>query len=336
MRIETHVIDNEYRTIIVVNDRSYDIKHLLEYLKKSPKDAGISEVDLNNLETNATNFLGNSLFLQLLFDIDILLRNNDGLAGLLSDCWDSNDKKPSGCHYYTAPIPIPPLLFGLAGNSPQAWRKAGTLIQNYPVGYVRPWKSITGHRSRVILDKNVTSFRCAAELGVVIGKAASKVDRSTAMEHVFGYTIVNDMIGNQWRDFALRNNPTGDPSFHELLITSYYGRGTNGFAPIGPAVVSKDEIENPYDLLMYTSFNGEVEDRSHTNAMVVGIENTIECLSQFMTLLPGSIIHMGTMGIDGITISENHFIPPDVSVDIEIEKIGKLSIYFDDRRESAK
>jgi 2-keto-4-pentenoate hydratase/2-oxohepta-3-ene-1,7-dioic acid hydratase in catechol pathway len=55
-----------------------------------------------------------------------------------------------------------------------------------------------------------------------------------------------------------------------------------------------------------------------------------------MTLLPGSIIHMGTMGVDGITIPENHFIPPDVSVDIEIEKIGKLSIYFDDKRESAK
>jgi len=140
------------------------------------------------------------------------------------------------------------------------------------------------------------------------------------------------MIGNQWKDFARNSNPNGDPTFEELLITSYYGRATDGFAPIGPAIVSKDEVADPYNLLMYTRQNGIERDRSYTNSMVVGIENTIEYLSQFMTLYPGTIIHMGAMGIDGITIHEDVRIGADEPVEVEIERVGRLRTYFDDKR----
>jgi len=235
---------------------------------------------------------------------------------------------------YFPPIPCPPLIFGLAGNCPQTWRSKGVMIQNYPVGYVRPWTSLVGHNERVILPKYTTSFRCAVELGVIIEKPARNVHRKEALDYIAGFTIVNDMIGNNWNEYAYKMNPQGSPTFYELLITSYYGRGSDGFAPIGPYIVSKDEINNLYDLMMFTYIGDKLVDRSYTNAMIVGVENAIEYLSGYMTLLPGSVIHMGTMGRDGWTIPADIRLGNDTCVALEIEKIGTLKTYFDDRRGS--
>ena len=328
MRIYNLIKENSHRLCLELMGTFYDVSCVVDYIKGSsiPKEYFTDT-------TVSKNFLIHNDIVSVLEKIDDLLLKH--IESPNPPSWVESSKIVEN-FCYAPPIPVPPLLFGLAGNCPQTWRTTGTRIPNYPVGYVRPWQSIAGHKSRVILDKSVTSFRCAAELGIVIGKTAYKVTKERAMEYILGYTIVNDMIGNQWKNFANQNNPNQNPTFHELLITSYYGRGTDGFAPIGPVIVSKSEITNPYDLLMYTSLNGNIMDRSHTNSMVVGIENTIEYLSQFMTLLPGTIIHMGTMGIDGITIPEDYFIEKNVSVDIEIEQIGKLSIFFCDKRESAQ
>jgi 2-keto-4-pentenoate hydratase/2-oxohepta-3-ene-1,7-dioic acid hydratase in catechol pathway len=244
---------------------------------------------------------------------------------------------PEGCKItgsspYLPPLSRPPLVFGLAGNCPMTWRAKSIPTPNYPVGYVRPWSSISAHEGRVVLKREVTSFRCAVELGVVIGRRARNVNRECAMDYVAAYTIVNDMISNHWKDYAAQANTETEPSFHELLVTSYYGRGSDGFCPIGPALVSKDEIADPYDLLMWSRKDGVTIDRSHTNAMVVGIEAAIEYLSGLFPLEPGTLIHMGTMGIDGITLAADKHLGPDSSVELEIEKLGVLRTFFDDRR----
>lgn len=233
---------------------------------------------------------------------------------------------------FLPPLPAAPLIFGLAGNNPMVWRKTAAPVPTYPVGYTRPWASLSGHGQTVTLGPEVTSFRCAVELGVVIGRRARNVSRERAMEHVAAYTVVNDMIGNQWKDFARERNPAGEPSFMELLVTSYYGRGSDGFCPMGPALVSREEVADPYGLFMWTRVNGQVRDRSHTNAMVVGIDTAIAYLSALFTLEPGSVIHMGTMGIDGVTLPADQPLGPADHVELEIEGLGALRTHFNDLR----
>lgn len=237
---------------------------------------------------------------------------------------------------YLPLIGAPPLLFGLAGNCPMTWRASSTPIPVYPVGYTRTPHTVTAHQNRVTLPVEVTSFRCAVELGVILGRTAHRVPRDKVWDYVAGFTVVNDMISNHWKDFAASHHPECKPTFLELLVTSYYGRGTRGFAPMGPALVSRDEVGNPYDLLMYSRLNGKALDRSHSNAMVVGIEAAVEYLSGFMTLPAGSVLHMGTMGLDGITVAGDKKLTEGDCVELEIEKVGCLRTYFRDERRSAK
>ncbi len=255
---------------------------------------------------------------------------------LLESAWAYVDNLglPSGSPYLPL-IGAPPLLFGLAGNCPMTWRASSTPIPVYPVGYTRTPHTVTAHQGRVTLPADVTSFRCAVELGVILGRNAERVPRDKALDYVAGFTVVNDMISNHWKDFASAHHPEHKPTFLELLVTSYYGRGTRGFAPIGPALVSRDEVGNPYDLMMYSRINGKTLDRSHSNAMVVGIEAAIEYLSSFMTLPAGSVLHMGTMGLDGITVAGDKKLSEGDCVELEIEKVGSLRTYFRDERRSA-
>jgi len=319
MKISLRKKDGFSILCLETDDGIFDINRVLEGLN--------DEIDPGYI-ANLENFLNNPSSIGLLIlakeAIDKRLRYQE-LAVL-----ESALVFPDLTHLPV--IQKPPLMFGLAGNCPTTWRNKDIQAPIYPVGYARPWRSLSPHNGRVRIPQEVTSFRCAAELGVVIGKEAFQVHRNDAMEYVFGYICVNDMISNHWKSFARARSINNASTFIELMITSYYGRGTDGFGPVGPAVVTKDEIENPYDLIMFTRFNNEVEDRSHTGAMIVGIETAIEYLSQSMTLKPGSIIHMGTMGIDGIDIPEGRYLSEKDYVEIEIEHVGLLRSYFDDRR----
>ena len=233
---------------------------------------------------------------------------------------------------FLPPVPACPNMFGIIHNSPQFWRKKSWNIPNFAAGYIRPPGSLIGHEEIVTLPPYCGSFRCAAEFGVVIGKEGSNIREEEAMDYIFGYTCVNDMISNYWKRFAEEQNPKNNPAFYEYLVTSYYGRGTRNFGPVGPHIVSKDEIPDPYNLVLFTKRNGEVEDRAFNNSMILGIERIISQLSSFMTLKSGTIIHTGTMGADGITIDADTPLTSEDYVEIEIEKVGKLRNYFKDLR----
>jgi|GEM_PF-613654 len=329
MRISNRIVSNRATVCIEFQGEHYAVDSLWTLHQKNAEHAGdLSPAAAGGLP--AENFLVNADSVSVLNTLYHWLMETHTAPSSQAVFEQARIPAEAG---FAPPIMQPPLMFGLAGNCAQFWRKAGGEIRNYPVGYVRPWSSLVGHGDRVKLAHDVTTFRCAAELGVIIGRPAANVAVDEAREHIFGYTIVNDMIGNQWKDFAVAHHPERQPTFYELLITSYYGRGSDGFAPTGPIIVTRDEIQDPYNLQMFTSFNGEVRDRSYTSAMIVGIEQAIAYLSQFMTLQPGSIIHMGTMGIDGITIDNNARLSDEDRVEIEIEKIGKLGICFEDHRE---
>ena len=149
------------------------------------------------------------------------------------------------------------------------------------------------------------------------------------MEHVLGYTIVNDMASDTWKDFHMKDKDdklidTDLTVFTARQATSVYSRSTDNFGPVGPSITTKDEVGDPYNLLIYNRLSGILRERSYTNAMVNGIEQTIHFLSQMFTLLPGSIIHMGTMSFDGYTVEEDMLLTHEDYMEIEIEKVGVL------------
>jgi len=294
MRVSMRLWNGSPRVCFETENGTFDVGALLIILSTSKHGCRGQALNLKNkCIWNYDNFLAQKGTWELLQEANRLLSSllKEGELQLLEEAKIAPDAA------YFPPIRKPPLMFGLAGNCSKTWRNSDAVIPVYPVGYTRPWRSVSPHNGRVVIDKNVTSFRCAAELGVVIGKEAFRV------------------------------------SFEELLITSYYGRGTDGFGPLGPYITSKEAVDDPYNLLMLSRHNEKQLDRSFTGAMIVGIEKSIEYLSGFMTLSPGSIIHMGTMGIDGITFAEDVKLGANDYVEIEIEKVGILRTYFDDKRE---
>lgn len=237
------------------------------------------------------------------------------------------------------PVPRPPALYGIGGNSPLFFRDKSYQIPAYPRGFMRPTNhhALLGHLARVVIPSQYSTMRASAELGVVIGKAGRDVTPAEAMNHVWGYTLVNDMCSDAWKVVALGD--LDESMMHKDLTvftqrasTSYYSRSTDGFAAIGPYVVSKDEVPDPYNLMVWNRLSGVQRERGLTQAMVNGIERTVSFLSRIFTLEPGMIFHMGTMGIDGYTVEADMRFSGEDYFEIEYEGVGVLRNYIQDLR----
>ena len=148
-----------------------------------------------------------------------------------------------------------------------------------------------------------------AELAVVIGKTARNVPAEQAAEYIFGYTVLNDVSAR-------------------VLQTShkqwYFGKSLDGFTPIGPCIVTADEIPFPPKLKISASVNGELRQDSTTDLLITGIADIIAELSSGMTLLPGTIIATGTPSGVGMGFDPPKFLKRGDIVECAIEKIGTL------------
>ena len=148
-----------------------------------------------------------------------------------------------------------------------------------------------------------------AELAVIIGKEAHNVKASKAMDYVFGYTVLNDVSA---RKLQTRHKQW------------YFGKGLDGFTPMGPCIVSKDEFDGWPQLLIKTYVNGELRQSSNTSKLITGIPEIIEILSAGMTLEAGTIIATGTPSGVGMGMDPPGFLKKGDEVVCEIEGIGRL------------
>ena len=156
----------------------------------------------------------------------------------------------------------------------------------------------------------VDSLDYEAELGVIIGKDCKKVSQSEAPNHIFGYTIVNDV--------SARNLQT---EHHQW----YFGKSLDGFTPMGPCIVTADEIAFPPALAISSTVNGEVRQKSNTDHLLHSVAEIISELSQGMTLPAGTIIATGTPAGVGMGFTPPRFLKKGDVVTCEIEGIGKLT-----------
>jgi 2-keto-4-pentenoate hydratase/2-oxohepta-3-ene-1,7-dioic acid hydratase in catechol pathway len=208
-----------------------------------------------------------------------------------------------------APVPAPPRIFGIGVNYAEHAAESGTKVQEVPTVFVVLSSSVVGPGENVILPKASAKVDYEAELAVVIGKPGYQIPASAAMEHVFGYTMMNDVSA---RDV-------------QRATTQWsLGKSFPTFAPMGPWVVSKDEVPDPHALGISMTIGGEKLQNSTTSLMIFRIPALIEYISGIVPLQVGDVISTGTPAGVGMGRTPQRWLKPGEEMVIEIEGIGEL------------
>jgi len=153
-------------------------------------------------------------------------------------------------------------------------------IPKEPIVFMKATSCIQGPDDDVMLPKGSVKTDWEVELGVVIGKQARYVSQKAALDHVAGYCTINDVSE---REYQIERGGTWDK-----------GKGCDTFGPIGPWLVTRDEVANPQKLAMWLDVNGQRMQTGNTRTMIFGVAKLVSYVSQFMTLLPGDVITTGT------------------------------------------
>lgn len=178
-----------------------------------------------------------------------------------------------------------------------------------PIIFFKSTTALCGPNDNVIIPKNSTKTDWEVELAVVISKRASYVDETQAMDHVAGYSLHNDYSE---REFQLERGGQW-----------VKGKSCDTFAPLGPFLVTKEEIADPHNLSLWLSVNGEKLQDSNTADMIFRIPFLISYVSQFMTLLPGDVISTGTPFGVGLGFKPPRYLKADDVVKLGIEGLGE-------------
>ena len=207
-----------------------------------------------------------------------------------------------------SPIARPSKILCIGLNYAKHAKETGAAIPTEPILFMKSTSSLTGPFDNIIIPKNSEKTDWEVELGVVIGKKASYVSEEEAMDYVAGYVLHNDVSE---RAFQLERGGTWDK-----------GKGCDSFAPLGPWLVTKDEIQNPHTLRLWLSLNGKMMQDSNTDDLIFNIPQLISYSSQFMTLLPGDVISTGTPAGVGLGFSPNIYLKPGDVVELGIDGLG--------------
>jgi 2,4-diketo-3-deoxy-L-fuconate hydrolase len=160
-------------------------------------------------------------------------------------------------------------------------KESGNPIPEHPVVFYKAETCIVGANDNIMLPPESTHTDWEVELGVVIGRTARYVDKKDAMKYVAGYCVVNDVSE---REYQMKRSATQWSK----------GKGCDTFGPIGPWLVTADEIKDPQNLDMWLDVNGEKRQRGNTRTMIFGVADLVADVSKYMTLLPGDLITTGT------------------------------------------
>jgi 2-keto-4-pentenoate hydratase/2-oxohepta-3-ene-1,7-dioic acid hydratase in catechol pathway len=211
---------------------------------------------------------------------------------------------------FGAPIPRPHKIICIGLNYRDHAVESGMAIPETPVVFAKYATSVIGHGDAIVLPRISTKPDYEAELAVVIGKGGRHIAEADWRDHVFGYTIVNDVSA---RDFQMATS--------QWMI----GKTFDTFCPMGPKIVTVDEIEDPHNLRISLTINGETLQDSNTSNLIFNIPQLIAYLSSVFTLEPGDIISTGTPPGVGSARTPPRWLVPGDKVAVTVEGIGTLS-----------
>ena len=180
-----------------------------------------------------------------------------------------------------------------------------------PVLFMKATSALCGPNDPILLPRGSEKTDWEVELGVVIGRRAKYVEQKDSMAHVAGYCLINDVSE---RSFQLERSGQWTK-----------GKSCDNFGPVGPWLVTQDEIADPQNLPLWLEVNGEPMQKSSTRQMVYGVRMIISYLSQFMTLEPGDIIATGTPSGVGAGMKPPRFLKAGDKVNLGIDGLGQQS-----------
>lgn len=208
-----------------------------------------------------------------------------------------------------APVPRPPKLICVGLNYRDHAQEVGLEIPKVPTIFSKFSSAVIGPGEPIVLPRVSEKPDYEAEFAFVIGRGGRYIPASSAMEHVFGYTIVNDVSA---RDFQMATS--------QWLM----GKTFDTFAPMGPWIVTADEIADPHALDISLEIGGETLQESNTRELIFKIPELIEFISKVVTLEPGDVVITGTPAGVGFSRKPPRFLRPGDEVAIYVHGIGML------------
>ncbi len=179
-----------------------------------------------------------------------------------------------------------------------------------PVLFSKANSSIIKDGDKIVYPQEVDELDYEVELAVIIGRQASRIREEEVYDHIYGYTILNDITA---RDIQRTEGQW------------FRAKSFDTFAPIGPHIVLAEDIGNPQDLNLRSYVNFELRQDSNTSSMIFGIKRLISYISHSMTLMAGDLIATGTPAGVGVFMKDKKLLNPGDEITCEIEKIGKLT-----------
>ena len=257
---------------------------------------------------------------------EILIKGSAALDSVLEIAENPAEIIPFDKVQWLPPIPRPNKLLALAGNYAKHLQETSgrnslpdLQEKTAPIRpFLMPQTAVTGHQTTVHWPLYSEQVDYEIELAVIIGKTAHALSPERAQKAIVGYTIAND-ISARSVSFSRRPREQTGKDFYEWLM----GKWSDGFLPLGPWMVTADEIPDPQNLQMTLKVNGQTRQQASTSEMIYSVYEIVSFLSHLMTLEPGDIIATGTP--HGVGAATGNYLQPGDKIDCTIEGIGTLS-----------
>ncbi|MFN7210523.1 MAG: fumarylacetoacetate hydrolase family protein [Aggregatilineales bacterium] len=234
----------------------------------------------------------------------------DALPAAVKAAYAAGKPLPETGWRWLAPLPRPNKIIAVGLNYADHCRETGQQPPEKPLLFAKLNSSVIGHGDVIEWDPSITSsVDYEAELAVVIGKPTRLVSEENALVHVFGYTVANDVTA--------RDLQKSDGQWTRA-------KGMDTFCPLGPWLVSADEVPDPQNLSIRCTVNGEVRQNSHTSQMIFSVKTLISYIARAITLQRGDIILTGTPSGVGNAMTPPRLLHDKATVSVEIEKLGRL------------
>ena len=243
-------------------------------------------------------------------DYNELFFENEGLDRLQKFIASEKNKLPklSKDVRLGSPVARPSKIICIGLNYADHAKETGANIPTEPIIFFKSTTALIGPNDDVIIPKNSKKTDWEVELAVVIGKKTSYVEEAKALDYVAGYCLHNDLSE---REFQLERNGQW-----------VKGKSCDTFAPLGPFLVTKDEVANVDDLNVWLKLNDRTVQKSNTSNFIFKIPFLVSYLSQFMTLLPGDVISTGTPAGVGLGMNPQVYLKPGDIMELGIDRLG--------------
>jgi 2,4-diketo-3-deoxy-L-fuconate hydrolase len=245
--------------------------------------------------------------------LEELIAGGDELLTRVRETANTGAALPLDGASFAPGVLAPPVILAVGLNYAAHSGELGLKTDDTPTVFVLWPNSLAGHEQTTSWPRSLSeSIDYEAELGVIIGRPAKDVSAEDALDHVWGYTVVNDVTA--------RNIQFSEAQWSRC-------KSFDGFTPVGPFVVTADEISDPQDLHIWTVVDGHTVQDASTGQMIRSVATLIASLSQAATLLPGTLISTGSPGGAGYSRDPQIFLRDRSTVTVGIDGIGELTTH---------